>query len=158
MQVRNVAQVLFEMHVLHVDESALLPAAWRTAAEQHTGRLRHLVQATYAPDSFTVCKIQDVYGVEAPDDSRLAQLHSFLSAITDATRRQDASRMLQRRLLLSMAAAQGCNKLLVGDCATHLVRHFIAAAAKVLCFSVRCFVHHLRVAEQPKKSPDLGIQ
>jgi hypothetical protein len=131
-----IVQVMFKMHVIHVNESAIVPDAWRHHMDEHAERVAHVLQTKFSPDSMTHARLEDVFDVEGHTATRAGRLRQLLTSISDTTLRQDMLALLRLELLHSLARQQGCNKLVVGECATRLAGNFIAAAAKVLCSEI----------------------
>lgn len=79
--------------------------------------------------------------VNQQDQQRRQQLHrqylqALLSAIRDPTAKEDTVMHLRQQLLRRAAAAAGCNKLLLGSCASTIAAQVIADAAKGRGFSL----------------------
>lgn len=62
--------------------------------------------------------------------SQQQQLLELVSSINDTTGKEDLTNHLQQQLLLRTAAALGCSRLLLGECASRVAANIIADAAK----------------------------
>ncbi|KAK9831947.1 hypothetical protein WJX81_001904 [Elliptochloris bilobata] len=150
------SKVAFELAIVHVAEGAahaLAPEDSAAAADA----VRAAMEATDYELPFHCLALEDVFAEDcnAADDlrgttnaaamglggagfatsagmraERRKQLAALLAAVPDVTGREDLVEALRLRLLLTAAAALGCNRLALGDSATRLAVRAIALAAK----------------------------
>lgn len=151
------------MRLIHIDESAALgldagqAAAWRASVEAAVqgycgdGVSYHCVplEAVFNAGGDAVgtgglagapaagAGVQQVQQEQEQQQRRQRErLQALLSAVEDATGREDLVSHLRARLLLHTTAALGCGRLARGDCATSLAAHIVAAAAKGCGYSL----------------------
>lgn len=126
------------MHIVHINEAALFSEPPSASLNGRAQQIQATMTAALAPHSVTVVLIEQVFGPDGTPAERRAQLHALLDSVTDVTQREDLVRTLRIALLRMVAAARGCNKLLLGDSATGIASRFLAAAAKVCAWQMAC--------------------
>jgi hypothetical protein len=85
------------------------------------------------------------------NELHLQRLLELLAAVDDSTGREDLVVHLTEALLLRAAAAAGCSRLLLGDCASRLAVRVIADAAKGRGFSLPADIQLLDARLLPEK-------
>lgn len=121
-------QVLCEVHAVHIDEACLFPEPLASRLEQQSQQFAQALKVGSAADSVSRVPLADVFSPSEPGSHRL---HHLIDTVRDGTEREDLVRCLRQELLHKMARGLGCNKLLVGDCATQLAAGFVASLSKV---------------------------
>jgi hypothetical protein len=132
-------QVMFKMHVVHVNESAAFPQPISNQVQEHAKCISSFIESHYSPESVTCVNLEDVFGPGCTARVNQGKLQTLLASILDCTRKQDFLAILRLELLRLVAERLGCNKLLLGESASRLAANFIGAAAKVGRGSIR---HH----------------
>jgi hypothetical protein len=145
------------MHIIHVEESSA--ALHGPVSEGQAAAVREAVAAAARPylcpgvqfhsvpleavfdgsdDSGDAEQGMDSTGVDGGEAgaSWRERLRVLLAAVGDPTGRDDLARHLRSSLLLRTAAALGCSRLALGDCATALAAHIVAAASKGCGYSL----------------------
>lgn len=124
---------MFEMHLVHIDESAAAADPEVDAAyPAFITQLRASLEAAGCAHPLHVVPLEDVYGDESDTAvERCARLQALLALLPDATMRQDLVAHLRQCALALAARRLECNKTILGDSASTLATAFVAAAAKV---------------------------
>lgn len=126
----------FKLLVLHVDNDALV-------AETEKGLdMLEVVKLRYPEHAYSSLRLSDLfsYGLElsslAPalelvyETSNADKLKVVLSSLNSETSRSDVMSVLQRRLIVAFAKAQGCEAIIWGHSTTALAERVLAETAK----------------------------
>lgn len=81
------------------------------------------------------------------------QLLELVSSICDTTGKEDLINHMQEQLLLRTAVALGCNRLLLGECASRVAAKIIADAAKGRGYSLPADIQLLDARSLPQGGP-----
>lgn len=137
-------QVMFRLHVVHINMAAAFPRLQRAELEQHAERIVAHLSKRHGADKVISLRIEDVCTDVCNASARVDALQNLLSSVKDGTSRQDILAQLRHKLLQRMACELGCNKLLLGDSASQLAASFLAALSKVR-FALRCTGRTFRI-------------
>jgi hypothetical protein len=157
-------KVSFTLRMAHVSPVAAAAAAVcsREPAAAAAEAAAAIAAAAGAADRFSVLPLELVYedragadrrwllleghGGEAASSSTLEQqqrLQALLTAVGEPTAIEDLAAHLRMQLLRRAAAAAGCNKLLLGDCASTIAARVVSDAAKGRGFSLPADIQSL---------------
>ena len=118
-----------------------LDAAYAADADFAWARLGQLKEEEQAGTSQQQQQQQQQEGQQEEQNggaapSRAARLAALMAAVVDATAAEDVAAHLRSQLLVRLAHANGCGKLLLGDCASTVAARVVADAAKGRGFSL----------------------
>jgi hypothetical protein len=133
-------QVMFQMHIIHVDMSAARSQSACTSGGTREG----ILDVLHAAEAVCSCSrlpqdavhlhsiaLEDIIGSLATAEEGRAELRRMLEGIRDTTARSDAVQCMRSVLLRREADRHGCNKLLQADCMESAATAFISSLAKV---------------------------
>ena len=127
----------YNLHVLHVDESAVfghssLHDSFDTLKRRYPS---HIYKAVSLEDycdydiNFKMSPSSDASTSHADLDKRM-RLKQILSSCSSATSRADMLEILRRRLIIAYAKAHACESILFGDSTTRLAEKTLSETAK----------------------------
>jgi cytoplasmic tRNA 2-thiolation protein 2 len=138
-QIENTRRTGYELHVLHVDMSAILPSP---STDLDAVKQRYPTHSYTTTPLSSVMEVEDVqdllkqYNIDSPptadgmETTNQQALQTLLQAIPTATARADVVQILLNKLIIDFAKADSCEAIVWGDSTTRLAEKTLAETAK----------------------------